>query len=94
MQETEFNRIAELTRRSGETLQESFGQMVSEVGELSTEIYMPHRGGPDGVKGESIDVWITAVSTYQQGGGTYEAMPNDMKSKLDKWENYLKSIGK
>ena len=63
MQKATFDRIAELTRRSGETLQESFGQMVSEVGELSTEIYMPHRGGPDGVKGESIDVSITSIAT-------------------------------
>ncbi|WYN05132.1 hypothetical protein ISREJYDI_CDS0171 [Pseudomonas phage UNO-G1W1] len=73
----------------------TFGSLVEEVGELSTELAISNgtkqrEPSPDGVVGEAIDVLVCIIDLlYQELGDkiTEQAFLERVQTKLDKWEN-------
>lgn len=69
--------------------------IVEEVGELATEIAIvqgtkKREPSPDGVKGEAIDVFITAVDMLCKAWGSdmlSSEMEEEVIHKLNKWES-------
>lgn len=75
-----------------------FKSLVEEVGELATEISIEDGDkdrdpSPDGVKGEGIDVFVVIVDLlYREFGEEIhsQSFADQVKSKLNKWENKCK----
>ena len=68
-----------------------FTQLVEEVGELSTEIaiqdgFSTKEEGPDGILGESVDVFINSIDMiYITYALSEEKIEEVIRLKLQKW---------
>jgi len=93
-----FELIKTLTRQDKKTILERMVKLQEECGELAQEILIhlqtsgsQHKEkGLDGIKGESIDVILVALSIFFDEGGTQEEFDALIKQKSLKWEKLMK----
>jgi NTP pyrophosphatase (non-canonical NTP hydrolase) len=88
--------IKTLSLQEQKTLLERMVKLQEETGELAQEVLIHSRSsgslhkkkGDDGIKGESIDVVIVALSIFFHEGGTVKELGTLLKKKLKKWEQF------
>ena len=96
--EAQLDRCRSLTTidMQNKTPFELFASIGSEMGELGQELCTEdkvfgntHREVDEGSKIESVDLIISTLAMYFARGGTFQELPEIMKSKLDKWEGNI-----
>jgi len=98
----DFEKIEQLSHDEPKKIIERMVKLQEECGELAQEVLIEHKAsgslhkksGVDGIRGESVDVIMVALSIFFKAGGTFNELENCIASKLEKWQKYqnLKSI--
>jgi NTP pyrophosphatase (non-canonical NTP hydrolase) len=88
---TAIGKILEASKKvKGRKISQVFYSLTEEVGELATELaieegHSTKNAGPDGVKGEAVDVILCAVDILHIAGVTEEEINLLIHSKTEKW---------
>lgn len=92
----DLEQIKTLAMIEPKSLLERFVKLSEECGELAQELLIHHKSsgsthkehGEDGIKGESVDILLVALSIYFKAGGTMEELALKTVEKCQKWQKF------
>ncbi len=88
--------IKKLSLQEPKTLLQRMVKLQEEVGELAQEVLVSQNAsgtqhkseGPDGIKGECVDIILVALSIYFSQGGQEPDFEKYAEQKCLKWEKH------
>ena len=96
-----YAQVKKLSLQEPKTLLQRMVKLQEEVGELAQEVLIDQKAsgsqhkseGPDGIKGECVDIILVALSIYFSQGGNEVDFEKHAEQKCLKWEKHqLKQV--